>query len=227
MNQENCWLKDNCKKYKNSGCPSTACPKFIKLDFFYRESNLPDTKRTKTTLVLDSDNSDINEYSYLSQVEKHIKEFVSCGYNLYIHSRTCGNGKSEWAIRLLQAYFNSIWYEHPLTCAGMFLSVPGYFINIKENLYNNSDEIKKLNNNILNSDIVVFDDVATKNITQFEAEQLFSIVDFRMNSNKSCIFTSNMDTNDMYSLLGARLASRIVNFSKEIQFVGKDKRKLK
>ena len=224
--EKNCWMTENCKKFKESGCPET-CPKFVKMDYFYKESLLPDTKRVKMRLVLDADNADMNEYTYLSQVEKDIKNFVLSGNNIFIHSKNCGNGKSEWSIRLLQAYFNAVWASHPLTCAGLFLSVPAYFISLKENLYTDSDYIKKLNNNILSADIVVFDDIATKGITQFESEQLFSIVDARVNSKKSCIFTSNMGINEMYTLLGARLASRIVNFSTEVMFTGKDKRKLR
>ena len=224
--QDNCWLKESCKKCLGSGCPE-VCPKFIKLDYLYKESRLPDNKRVKTKLVVDSDNTDLCQFTYLSHIEKTVNKFVDGGKNLYIHSKTCGNGKSEWAIRILQSYLNSVWYSHTLSCAGLFLSVPKYFIDVKDNLYSNSEAISKLNSDILTADIVVFDDVATKTITTFEAEKLFSIVDTRMSAKKSCIFTSNMDTEDMYALLGARLASRIVNFSTELVFMGKDKRKLR
>ena len=77
---------------------------------------------------------------------------------------------------------------------------------------------------IFDADIVVFDDIATKGITQFEAENLFSIIDTRMNMGKSNIFTSNIIPSQLNELLGPRLTSRIINLSTVIQFRGRDKR---
>ena len=81
-----------------------------------------------------------------------------------------------------------------------------------------------INKNIYDADIVVFDDIATKGITQFEAENLFSIIDTRMNMGKSNVFTSNIIPAQLNDLLGPRLTSRIINLSTVIQFRGRDKR---
>ena len=53
---------------------------------------------------------------------------------------------------------------------------------------------------------------------------LLSIIDARLNNNKSNIYTSNLDREDLHSFLGDRLYSRIYNYSTCIEFVGKDKR---
>ena len=79
----------------------------------------------------------------------------------------------------------------------------------------------------MKADLVVWDDIATKTATPFEAENLLSLVDTRMNEQKSNIFTSNLNVTDMNNCMGSRLTSRIVNFSYDIMFVGRDKRSLR
>ena len=76
----------------------------------------------------------------------------------------------------------------------------------------------------MQADLVVWDDIATKSATVFEAEHLLSYIDTRINDNKSNIYTSNLDANEIQEKLGPRLYSRIVNYSTEIELNGKDKR---
>ena len=59
---------------------------------------------------------------------------------------------------------------------------------LKLNISQKSDYIKHINDNVLDADIVVWDDIATKGASEFEHEQLISIIDSRMNDKKSNIF---------------------------------------
>ena len=57
-------------------------------------------------------------------------------------------------------------------------------------------------------------------------ENLLSIIDYRLNSSKSNIYTSNLFGKELSESLGDRLYSRIINLSEVIEFVGQDKRGL-
>ena len=162
----------------------------------------------------------------LSSIEKNIEKFVENGENLYLHSKICGNGKTEWALRLLQSYIGKIWYKSDLRCRVLFISVSRYLLALKDNISNTNDYANHINKNVLDADIVVFDDLATKGATTFELEHLLSIVDCRINNNKTNIYTSNASGEELREKIGDRLYSRIVNMSVNIELFGADKRGL-
>ena len=54
-----------------------------------------------------------------------------------------------------------------------------------------------------------------------------NIIDNRLALNKSNIYTSNLNRQQLYNALGERLTSRIANMSIDIELFGADKRFLK
>ena len=179
-----------------------------------------------TSLFVDSDGSDKQAFIYLKSVQSNIKQEINSGINLYLYSETPGNGKTSWSLRLLKAYIYSIWAESNIETKALFINVPRYLLELKANIDEKTDYIQHIKQNVMNCDLVVWDDIATKAATEFEHEHLLSMIDYRLYSNKANIFTSNVYPNELGNLLGSRLASRIVNESRLVQFVGKDKRGL-
>ena len=231
ITSNDCWLKTSCKKYLTKDdceCKNddVFCMKLFKLDHLYEQSLLSDEQRNRLTLVLDASEIDKKAFIYLSQIEKTIENFVNDGKNLYIYSETTGNGKSSWAIRLMQEYFNAIWYKTDLDCKGLFISVPKFLLSMKYNITNPDVYYNHIKDNVFNADLVIWDDICTKMATSFEHEHLLSILDNRIINNKSNIFTSNIPPNKLVDFMGDRLYSRIINWSQCIQFKGTDKRTL-
>ena len=227
--KHDCYLQSSCKKHCNKSCgllEETYCPRLSKIDYLFNEALLPITQRKKIPLRVDADGTDLDVFKQLKIVEQNIDKFIETGSNLFIYSPICGNGKTRWAIRLIQAHIENIWYKSDLKCRALFISIPRYLLAIKNNISNNDEYAQHIQKNIFDADIVVFDDIATKGITQFEAENLFSIIDTRINMGKSNVFTSNIIPAQLNDLLGPRLTSRIVNLSTVIQFRGQDKRGL-
>lgn len=225
-----CWLKEQCKKYAlgHKECDEDSfCMKLFKLDALYNLSLLPFNQRKRIDLRLDADKVDEDKFVYLKGVQDNIKKFVSDGTNLYIYSHITGNGKTAWAIRLLQSYFNSIWPESNIECKGLFISVPRYLLAIKDNISQINDYAVSIKNNVLTADMVIWDDIGTKAATSFEHENMLSIIDCRMCNNKSNIFTSNVTPTELRDLAGERLYSRIINYSTCLEFKGQDKRGIK
>lgn len=184
-------------------------------------------QRKHTNLYIDKDGTDKDVFRGLQEISSHIEDFVLQGNQLYLHSTIAGNGKTSWALRLLQQYFEEIWSKSPLVCRGLFISAPRFLLELKDNISQQSDYISHIKENILKADIVIWDDIATKNVTTpFEGEHLLSYIDNRIELGKCNIFTSNLNDQEMHEVLGDRLASRICNLSYNLEFKGADKRGL-
>lgn len=223
ITSENCWLKNECNQCDCNG----FCLRLFKLDYLYNEALISLLQRRPIVLTTDSDLCDDEAFSILKGISDNVETFVKEGKNLYIHSSTTGNGKTSWALRIVQSYFNKIWYASELKCRALFISVPRLLIELKNNIENKSDYIEHIKNNILDADIVIWDDIATKTVTTFESENLFSMIDARISLGKSNIYTSNLSEKEMVKALGERLHSRVCYCDYNIEFKGKDKRGLK
>ena len=164
---------------------------------------------------------------YLKEFCSNIEENVRNGSNLYIYSNITGNGKTAWAEKIIQSYIESIWYKSDLLCKALFINVPRFLIALKDSISNHNEYYQHIKENVKDTDLVIWDDIGTKDSTQFEHDNLLSIIDTRMIENKSNIFTSNIQPRNLESYLGPRLSSRIINYSNCIQFVGVDKRGIK
>ena len=97
---------------------------------------------------------------------------------------------------------------------------------LKDNIREGNEYISHIKNNVLDCDLVIWDDIGTKMGTEFEIENLLNIIDARISNNKSNIYTSNMSPAQLNERVGERLYSRIVNTAYNIELKGKDKRGL-
>lgn len=224
-----CFCQDTCRKYQLDKCNCSDgffCLKLFKLNFLYDAALVSLIQRKHLDLKLDIDEIDREPYSKLKEIQDYIEKFVQEGKNLYIHSPICGNGKTAWSLRLLQTYFEQIWYKSDLQCRGLFINVPRFLLTLKDSITNPSEYINYIKNNVLTADLVIWDEVATKSLTVYEHEHLLSLVNARLDQGKSNIYTSNMYPQELSEKLGERLYSRVVNLSTDIEFKGADKRGL-
>lgn len=222
-----CYLCENCKKHKEGSCTyPDFCIKKFKMDRFFDLGLISESQRADVPLYLDDNLCDETAYTYLNNIKKNISAFVDSGANLYIYSRTTGNGKTAWALKLAQAYIGKIWYERDLTCEVLLIGVPRYLLSIKDAISNNNEYASHIKENVLNASLVIWDDIATKGMTEFETENVLSVIDARINMGKANIFTSNITPEELPLYVGDRLASRIIGKSTPVKFTGKDKRVL-
>ncbi len=219
-----CFLYDNCNR---KDCDKDFCLRRYKLEYLYNNALVSESQRKHIKLMIDENGTDYNEFTELANIEKNIDSFIQNGQNLYIHSTNCGNGKSSWALRMIESYFNKIWPKTDLICRALFINVPRFLIALKDNISNPSEYINHIKDNIATADLVVWDDIASKVGSEFELNHLLSLIDLRIANGKSNIYTSNLSKEAIYEALGERLASRICNMSHEIELHGSDKRFLK
>lgn len=219
-----CFLYDRCN---HKDCEKDFCLRKYKMDSLYSAALMTESQKPHITLNVDQDGTDLEQFKQLAAIEQNIVKFVQEGKNLYLHSANCGNGKSSWSLRLAEAYFNKIWARSEAKCRVLFISVPRFLLALKDNITVKSLYIDYIKDNVLEADLVIWDDIAAKMGSEFELTHLISIIDNRIALGKSNIYTSNLNRQQLYTALGERLTSRIANMSIDIELFGADKRILK
>jgi DNA replication protein DnaC len=218
---DKCWLKHYCNQ---KDCNNDFCIKLYKLNYLYEQALIPLNNRKHIDFILDDKETDKKAYDRLKEIENDIDNFIKEGNNLYIYSRNCGNSKTSWSLRLVEVYFNKIWLKTPLKCRALFIHVPTFLLSLKDNITERNNYIDHIKKNILECDVVVWDEIGTKNATPYEMENLLSIINSRLNEGKANIYTSNLNGEELQDKMGERLYSRIINASENIEFFGADKR---
>lgn len=217
-----CWLYENCQ-HKHCDDPN-GCLIIYKLNKLFDAANVSMKNRKNLVLRPDDNGTDLDEFRRLKSIQDNIIDFVNNGQQLYIHSRQAGNGKTSWSLKLMQTYFKKIWLKADLTCHGLFINVPSLIIDLRDNITNKNTNIAYIKENIEKADLVIWDDIGTKTASQFEHDNLLAMIEKRINSGKSNIFTSNLNDIELHDALGDRLASRISNYGLNVEFNGGDKR---
>ncbi len=218
-----CFLREICN---GKDCDKDFCLRKYKMDSLYTAACMSESQKKRITLKIDADGTDLEQFKQLAAIENDIINFVKEGKNLYLHSANCGNGKSSWSVRLAQAYFNKIWARTESKCRVLFVSVPRYLLAIKDNISNRNEYAEYIKENVLDADLVIFDDLAAKMGSEFELTHLLNIIDNRISLGKSNIYTTNLNRQQLYNALGERLTSRVANMSIDIELFGADKRVL-
>ena len=108
----------------------------------------------------------------------------------------------------------------------MFINVPRFLLSLKESISKQSDYIDHIKEYALSADLVVWDEVGVKTLTNYEHEHLLNLINTRLDEGKSNIYTSNLSKEELKEKIGERLYSRVVSYSTELEFFGADKRGL-
>ena len=198
------------------------CIRHYKMDYLVSKATMEGKQRYSIPLY--PDDKDYKAYVRLKEIQNDINNFVLDGKNLLIFSKICGNGKTEWAKKLLLSWFGSIWHSTDFECRGLFLSMPRLMQAMKENISKSNDYFQYVNDNIITTDLIVWDEINYKDWTPYEQDFMLNAISQRVSMGKSNIYTTNYDLKNIESKLGSRLASRIIGCSETIEFLGGDKR---
>lgn len=212
---EKCWYKDVCQNKKCDGCI-----RYVEMKFLMDSSGIP-VKRQYPD-VLTPGKEDYNAFTELADIKADVEQFVANGENLYITGENTGNGKTSWAIKILLKYFDCIWAGNGFNVRGYFIHVPVFLTTMKD-FSASHDELKS---NLENVDLVVWDDIASTRLTDYDISQLLMYIDQRQLKGLANIYTGNItDRDKLVSMLGNRLASRIWNNNTTVvEIKGADRR---
>lgn len=204
-----CWYKNTC----TTEC-SNACIRYLEMKYLMENSNIPKAKQIPQSLTAPA--CDKKAYQRLAEIKKDINEFVECGCNLYIASAITGNGKTSWAIKLMLKYFDNVWPGNGFKPRALFIHVPTFLLKCKD--FNNKDvEFDEMKALLPTIDLVVWDDIASTDVSAYDYSQLLMYIDNRLLNEKSNIFTGNYDErNALEKRVGMKLASRIWSDTTEV-----------
>lgn len=215
-----CWYQQGCKLYKEN-CEKT-CHRYLEMKYLIDNCGMPNAD--KYIKPLTPEEIDLPSFIELKNLKDDILNFVENGENLYIVSENFGNGKTTWSLKLLYKYFDEVWCGNGFKPRGYFIYVPEFLNQLKLIDFRNSSEYKNLCKIINTVDLVVWDDIASSNLTNSDHVNLSSFIDSRMLKGKSNIFTGNLLSEELRQALGNRLHNRIWDNSKIVKFVGRGRR---
>lgn len=209
----NCWYNKVCEQ------ECAGCIRYSEMKYLMDNSGIPINRQYPEEL---SAGIDYDSFCQLADIKSNIVEYVQSGQGIYIGSKYTGNGKTSWSIKLLTKYFDNIWAGNGFRVAGMFVHVPTLLLQMKNFNAPLSENYKR---NLMECDLVVFDDIACGNMSAYDFSNLLMIIDYRIMNGKSNIYTGNQNSKEgLEKSLGDRLASRIWETSEIVIFRGKDKR---
>lgn len=194
----------------------------MEMDFLLYHSQIP--KKQQVPVLLSPESVDYDNFVFLADIKDDIVDFVNSGENLYITSEYTGNGKTSWAIKLMLKYFNDIWSGNGFRVRGIFIHVPTLLSRLKSDMKNPNQEFENLISILNDVNLVIWDDIASTNLSQYDHSQLLTYIDQRVLSGKSNIFTGNIPNREnLVKAIGTRLTSRILS-GEIIELKGRDRR---
>ena len=218
---DKCLYNKNCPLLDTEDC-NCNCLRYLEMFYLLHNSRIPVNRHRIHGLK--PDDCDKESFRKLKDIKLNIEEFVAQGKNLYLYSTTCGNGKTTWAIKLMQSYFDKIWFGNRYSTRALFIHVPMFMVKLRENISNKSESFMQLLDDLTEVDLVVWDDIAACNLKEYDYMNLVGYIDNRLLSGKSNIFTGNLGEEKIMQVLGERLASRVWRNSRRIELAGFDRR---
>lgn len=221
---DNCCWKSVCGLKDTPKCCS-ACVRYMKMQYLLGNSLLPKSWWMPKRFETDETNPDYEAHKRCIEIKNNIQQFVKEGKQLLIYSAMTGVGKTHMAIRLLLTYLAEIWESTSFRPRAMFIQVDKLFTEQKMGYGGKSDYFEFIMANYESVDLIVWDDIATENMTDAQYSLLFTMINDRVFGSKANIFTTNKTPEELYNILGDRLYSRMVAGAEHIHFVGSgDKR---
>lgn len=215
-----CWYKGFCKNYKEN-CFNN-CIRYSEMQYLMESAKIPKGNQFKHTLIPQP--IDIDNFKFLAEIKNDVVNFIKNGENLYIYSSNFGNGKTTWAIKIMQSYFNQIWAGNGFTQRGLFIHVPSFLTKFKEVINKKDESFEDLKQQLLEVDLVIWDDIAAGKLTDYDHTNLLTYIDQRKLNGKSNIYTGNLNEKELTEALGNRLKSRVWNDSTIVELFGNDRR---
>ena len=129
------------------------------------------------------------------------------------------------AIKLMLKYFDEVWAGNGFKPRGIFVHTPTFLLKTKD-FESRDREFMTLRQRLHSVDLVVWDDIASTEVSAYDYSQLLMYIDTRTAEGLSNIYTGNLtDEAMLIKSLGAKLTSRILsNDTEVIIFKGGDRR---
>lgn len=95
---------------------------------------------------------------------------------------------------------------------------------VRLNKFEDDEDYRQGMQRLLNSDLVVLDDLGAEKVTEFVGQELFNIINHRMNRQLPMVVSTNLTPSEITDSYGPRIASRLINGFKWLPLRGEDVR---
>lgn len=198
---------------------------------------------TIENLPIEKENPDI--YKAVKMISRNVDQFIDEGLGLYLYSvpnkenpRGTGTGKTTTAITILNMYLQKRLVQH-VNGERPISDVPAMFVKTSrfQNLYNSqfrgtqdeqqraSSQFNREKKLMIETDLLVLDDVALRSATEAFANEMYEIIDERTTEERAIILTSNEPIETVGKILSEQVRSRIEGSCELLAFEGEDKRR--
>lgn len=214
-----CTIHNVCPHSKN--CTKTCCG-YYQSQLMFDASNLP--KRALEVNKLVPEKVDQEAYRICSKYKDNVLEYTQKGYGIYIFSKNIGNGKTTWAYKIGLEYIKQTSLIPEYNGSVYFVNVSELFEFLRINL-NNKELLWGIEDKIMNSELVIFDDLGVEAPTEWVSGKLYNYINHRYTNGKAMVFTSNLDYGQVAERVGSRIMDRISDVCKRVEFKGVSRRR--
>lgn len=221
--KDNCARRSVCPSYNNDNICNKKCGWWTLFNYATYTGNIPNRYTQPFKLGYNLD--DKEAYIRLNNIKTDIVSWVNGGNNLVIKSVGCGNGKTSWACKMACSYIDKVMWKKQYTPLVLFISVPDIIYSRKQSFGGDENGVDELVAKIEKVDLVIWDDLGTTTMSQFDMEFIFVLLDRRVRGGKANIITTNVaNEQKMIDNVGHRIFSRLCDDAEMITFIGMDRR---
>lgn len=203
-NSDDCPYSKICENKTSEGDCSKMCARFHEIDLLFSNANIP--RRYLQPYRLFPGELDKENYDILNGIKNNILDLTKKGFNLYIVSNQKQNGKTSWAIKIIQQYFHYIWPEPGSRKRALYVDVNEYLTQIKASFNNYNDEVMKdFERDIDLVDIVIWDNIDESKLSEWERGNIKQHIKKRLANQMSNIFVGNNLDHKLSSIIGEDL----------------------
>ena len=117
-----------------------------------------------------------------------------------------------------------MWCGNGFKIRGYFVYVPEFLNNLSTFEFKQTEEYSRLVRALNESDLVIWDDIASTQLNRQDHINLTSFIDSRIIKGKSNIYTGNLLTDELKQAVGNRLHNRIWDSSEIVKLIGRGRR---
>ncbi len=132
---------------------------------------------------------------------ERIPEWIKNGKGFLVYLGAPGIGKTYFCAALIA-------YVHKRFNTYRYWKERDFFSRLRSRMEHDGDYITEIGY-MMDDDFVMIDDIGSSGINNWRSEVLFALIDFRYETGKPTVFTSNLTRDSLSNSLGPRAASRL------------------
>lgn len=206
-----CPYRKSCKNKAEDGSCYKICPIFHEINSLFEYANIP--RLYLQPFLLYPGEYDSDNYYTLAHIKKNIEELVQKGFNLYIQSDKKQNGKTSWAIKILQNYLHYSILRHNSENKGLYVDTTKYLKDLKLSFDDYDKNLRSFQKDLEEVQLVIWDNIDEMKLSDFDRAYIKQIIKSRLSNGRSNIFVGNNSGNKLSIMIGEDLKYYVENNS--------------